>query len=358
MSNVVALSRPRRFADLSAQVATFAQSFAFERRGGDDVHWLKENGEFLNILEASTVSFDPSALDVYAPVYDALPRRFAFFPMYYRFLLSICLDLEDLGMPGDTGEDLVKRCVKQDLMGSELSDLQRAEARRLLSRRGADTRVDVGLDDRLRAFCGRTETFSTPNKKAAYELTHIVFYLSKYGRQDPNLPESASASLHFAGLLAFLEGNVDLLSEICIAMRFADVAVPPQWMALLTSDVAGFDIVVAPQSSLQDDYHSYLMVQWYRFLSGQQHFSETVPEGSLRFVSHSPRGATALRELSVLLFDREDRMSDWSRMRTRLQQDLTPNALSSLDEAAQSTPHFDEFFQGFARARDGQIRLT
>lgn len=357
MSNVVALSHPRRFADLSAQVATLAHSFAFERRGGDDVHWLKENGEFLNVLEAGAVSFDPSALDVYASVYDALPRRFAFFPMYYRFLLSICLDLEDLGMPGNTGEDLINRSLKQDLIESELSDLQRAEARRLLSRRGAEFMVDPGLDDRLRAFCARTATFSTPNKKAAYELTHIVFYLSKYGRQDPNLPEAASASLHFAGLLAFLEGNVDLLSEICIAMRFADVDVPPQWRALLDSDAARFDIVVAPQSSVQDDYHSYLMVQWYQFLSGDQRFASTVPEGSLRFVSHSRQQTTALRELSVLLFNREDRLSDWPRMRAELRQDLTPYALSSLDEAAESTPHFDEFFHGFARAGEIQPHL-
>ena len=62
----------------------------------------------------------------------------------------------------------------------------------------------AALEARLRAFAGRSQTFAMPNKKAAYELTHIIFYLSDYGRQIPELPDGTLKSLHFTGLLAFL----------------------------------------------------------------------------------------------------------------------------------------------------------
>ena len=61
-----------------------------------------------------------------------------FFPQYYRFLLGLCLDLEDLGIGGQKGSKLVQWVADQGLARAELSDLQRAEARRLCLRRGID----------------------------------------------------------------------------------------------------------------------------------------------------------------------------------------------------------------------------
>ena len=79
----------------------------------------------------------------------------------------------------------------QGLAEVELSGFQRGEAFRLLSRRGKKIPIDTGLDDRLRQFINRSATLALPNKKAAYELTHIVFYLSEYGRRDPKLDAGA-----------------------------------------------------------------------------------------------------------------------------------------------------------------------
>jgi hypothetical protein len=60
------------------------------------------------------------------------------------------------------------------------------EAQRLMARRDmAPKGEDATLEDRARYFMGRSDTFALPNKKAAYELTHLVFYLSEYGRCDP-----------------------------------------------------------------------------------------------------------------------------------------------------------------------------
>ena len=36
-------------------------------------------------------------------------------------------------------------------------------------------------------------------------------------------------SLEYAGILAFLDMNVDLLAEVCIAMRFAGMPVNEVW---------------------------------------------------------------------------------------------------------------------------------
>jgi hypothetical protein len=89
--------------------------------------------------------------------------------------------------------------------------------------------IDAGLNDRLLHFINCAETFALPNKKAAYELTHIVFYLSEYGRRDPHLDNRAIQSLNFVGILAYLDQNADLLAEVCIALRYAGQAPSKIW---------------------------------------------------------------------------------------------------------------------------------
>ena len=97
-------------------------------------------------------------------------------------------------MAGTQGAKLCNWVAQQELTQAELSDLQRGEAQRLLARRGVEFE-DNGLNARLHRFISRNDTFAVPNKKAAYELTHIVFYLSEYGRKDPQLGNAAVRSL-------------------------------------------------------------------------------------------------------------------------------------------------------------------
>jgi len=154
---------------------------------------------------ADTITgLSPEALSHYADFYAEIPSRLQFFPQYYRFLLSICLDLEDLGMPGTHGAAQCQILDRQGVAETELSDLQRAEARRLLARRNITAGwSSAPLEDRLHAFMARSATFSMPNKKAAYELTHIVFYLSEYGARPLELAPEAISSLIYCGLQAF-----------------------------------------------------------------------------------------------------------------------------------------------------------
>ncbi len=356
MTNVIQLTRPSRTQTPEARTGALLHSFAAERRTGDDVFWLKENAEILNILECTGARLDDTALAAHRGFYATVEKRLRFFPQYYRFLLSITLDLEALGMPGDKGAELVDWAASQELAMAELSDLQRMEARRLMARRGCDPLPrDSGLEDRMRAFMGRSQTFALPNKKAAYELTHAVFYLSEYGRTDPALEPAAITSLNYAGLLAYLDQNADLLAEICIALRFAGETPPPLWTDWLDRETHLFELTTSPQASVQDDYHEYLVCNWHQAVAGERSFIQPVVPGRVRF-DRSPVRSAALREMSECMFRMDGaRSGDWQQMRGHMQAQLSAEAMGVIRMAESSCALFADFFEGFARA-DGAGR--
>ena len=349
MGSVVQLNIPFRQTTREARIASAIQRFAEERRRPSDVFWLKENAELLGVLECTGTQVSEGDLRPFANFYADLDKRLSFFPQYYRFFLSMALDLEDLGLAGDSGLRAAEWVADQGFVDAELSDLQRAEARRLCARRGVKTNVaDTGLDDRLRAFGSRTVTFSLPNKKAAYELTHIVFYLSEYGRHDPQLPQAFVQSLRFSGTLAFLELNIDLLAEICIALRFAGVEPPPIWENWIRAQTRRFVCESDERGWANDDYHPYLMANWHALTCGTGGFCHALPDGPIAF--RAPHAnATPLRELSECMFTLGDqRRTNWDAMRPMLEEMLSEDALDVV-AAASETVDFELFFESFAR---------
>ena len=345
MSNVIALNvRPVRQPQCQ-RLAAHAQLFVSDRRCEDDVFWLKENAEFLNIAESTSQPGD-AILEHYEQVYVTISDRLGDFPQYYRFFLSICLDLEDLGMPGNTGETLCHWAHHTGLPDAELSDLQRAEAERLLARRNVGT-PSVDLRDRLIRFINRPATFSIPNKKAAYELTHIVFYLSEYGRKDPGLSAPALQSLRFAGLLAYLDQNHDLLAEICVALRYAGQTPSDIWeRAVLSAHRHTYTEETAHVPPF-DDYHAYLVSTWLAGLCDDPVFPLILASGPHRIVM-TPPAARPLRDLSRALDNL--RHQDWPNARDQICERLTPEAVNVVKAAEASTSDFDAFFEGFVRA--------
>lgn len=354
MSNVVHLNVPSRTDREAARHAALLRSFAQHRRFGDDVFWLKENAELLNILECTGTRPAAAALQAHAGFYGQVEKRLAFFPQYYRFLLSICLDLEDLGLGGGKGEALVAWAAEQGLAEAELSDLQRAEARRLMLRRGVDPMAgDTGLDDRLRGFIARSSTFALPNKKAAYELTHTVFYLSEYGRKDPQLDARCRESLDFAGTLAFLDLNADLLAEVCIAMRHAGSTPPEAWEDWLRAHTAGFVIENGDHLGVSDDYHEYFVCNWLMATQddkpGDAPFAGRIDDGRMGFF-RPETGHGPLRAMSESLFGLDARSPDWSQMRGLVADALNEDGHAVLSQAEAASRDFEAFFAGFARA--------
>ena len=146
-------------------------------------------------------------------------------------------------------------------------------------RRGIDPLGDPGLDDRLRAFMARSATFALPNKKAAYELTHIVFYLSEYGRRDPDLPPAALRSLHFAGLTAFLDRNADLLAEICIALHHGEARPTPGTPGCTRRRASALAPTRTGVPRCHDGYHAVLVCNWRRRRGGQGNLPHATAEG-------------------------------------------------------------------------------
>lgn len=355
MSNIISLNVPPRRQRLSERQAALIEVFASKRRVQEDVFWLKENAELLNILECTHQSLGPDDLAPHAAFYDTLEQRLEFFPQYYRFLLSIGLDLEDLGLEGTHMERLCDWVARSGLPEAELSDLQRAEARRLLARRNVRTAAaDPGLDDRLRAFINRSSTFALPNKKAAYELTHIVFYLSEYGRRDPMLDPAALRSLEYAGILAYLDQNIDLLSEICIALRQAGQVPSEIWERAVRNDLSSFSVQANDMDNLSDDYHAYLVSTWSVLMMGHNDSGAAIAPERCVFRAQG-QGEGALRPMSAALLScAEQRSGDWERMRDGLIEVMHPNAVATLCAAKTSTLHFDAFFEAFARAPAAQ----
>ena len=349
MSNIVMLQE-RRQSILSVPSQLLA-GFATQRRDMNDVFWLKENAELLGIFAAIGKPCSAADLEPYALFYRTIEERLGFFPQYYRFLLSICLDLEDLGMEGDLGLRLCRKVMADGLPEAELSDLQRAEARRLLRRRGVSVPVDHGeLGDRLHAFTERSATFAIPNRKAAYELTHVIFYLTEYGARRAEISDEAIVSLEYAGLLAFLDQNIDLLAEICLALRFAGAQPSEIWQRAVTARRQLIQPVGDVALPLEDACHEYLVTEWASHRQYKPAFDKPVPQGPLRFARRQTQSGV-LRSLSQSLYDlAEYRSGDWQYMRLQVMPDLGEHAHDLVLDAERSTDRFDAFFEQFARA--------
>ncbi len=80
MSNVIALKVPNARKTKEQKLAAIIASFATQRRFGDDVFWLKENAELLNILECTGAELGSTALVPHETFYENIEKRMGFCP--------------------------------------------------------------------------------------------------------------------------------------------------------------------------------------------------------------------------------------------------------------------------------------
>jgi hypothetical protein len=348
MNNVVSLRRLGGAAEHAA-ISGLVDLFASRRRGRHDAFWLKENAELVQVLAAlgagADVDLDPLRLRA-----ETFLHELRFFPQYYRMYLSLALDLRDLGMHQAPVEEMAAYVLAQDLPAGDLSDVHRGEVALLLRRAGVDRPGDAALDERLARFAARSGAFCLPNRRAAYDLTHIVFHAADYGRQPVARDSARRRSLIHVGLVAWLEENLDLLAEVMIALQLSGEEVPPLWaQAVGRAAGAVFFEPSRAAGSFDDDYHQYLVLNWALGLSGGAAFRDGVPPQA-RLIRQPGRSGGALQELSLALLDMGDaRRADWSRMRWRLWPKLSEPARACL-AAVETMPEFEAFFAGFSRA--------
>ncbi|NEX45231.1 DUF6902 family protein [Pseudotabrizicola algicola] len=345
MTNIVSLRR-QGAASCDPAIPGLIDLFATRRRGQHDAFWLKENAELLQILAALGLEADLEPLRHRA---KGLMQEVRFFPQYYRMYLSLALDLRDLGLTEAPVAELADFVVTQDLPSIELSDTHRGEAELLLRRAGLD-RHDAGLEARLARFGANAAAFCLPNRRAAYDLTHIVFHAADYGRRTIARDPARRLSLMHVGLVAWLEGNLDLLAEVALALHLSGEEVPALWSQAVVRAADQVDFVAGARGiSLDDDYHQYLVLNWARGVLGQSAFPHSVPAQAR--VIRQPRAAvSALHELSLVLLDMgEARHPDWSRMRWRIWAKLSEPARQCLEQV-EGMAEFEGFFAGFSRA--------
>lgn len=353
MSNIVLL-RHQRALRATHSSTSLLELFAHRRRGRNDAYWMKENAEILQILAATQNSIAEGALETYVPFADGIAEELRFFPQYYRMLLSMALDLDALGMPDIPIEHLADAVRTMRLIEGELSDMLRAEALLLLRRSGDETAVDPGLDERLHRFARNSSYFCLPNRRAAYDLTHIVFHASDYGRKSMACDADLRKSLIHVGMVAWLEDNPDLLAEVAISLRLLNQPVPALWDKAVSLGAARVEFDAGDdQATLDDGYHQYLVLNWAEAAAGRASFSHTVPAHA-RLVLQPKRDPVALTELSLLLIDSgSQRISDWPKMKWRIWSSLSADAKARI-AALEGMPEFEGFFEGFSRCTWGR----
>lgn len=346
MSNIVALRRPQRGLAPTAMVPAI---FAGARRDRHDAYWLKENAEVLQILAATEALAD---LTPYETVAKTLLGELRFFPQYYRMYLSIALDLQRLGMADLPIDAMAKHVVTNGLAQTEVSDMHRAEAQLLLARAG-HALPDRGVQARLADFARQSALFALPNRRAAYDLTHVVFHAADYGRRSLAPDAARTNSLMFAGIVAFLDDDMDLLAEVAIALRLQGDAVPAVWDSAIAADLAQFDFEPGHgDAAPQDDYHAWLVQGWSMALAAGTAFAGQVPQGTRLFRARAAKTGT-LRALSLCLMDMgAARNPDWDRMRWRIAPHLSPPHRARLAQV-DGLPAFPAFFAVFSRCDAG-----
>ena len=322
----------------------------------ESVYWMKETAEILSVLEETGGTASPGIVAALEEPLAGLTEKLMFFPQYYRFFLAIALSARSLGlMHPDQAAAMVDWVADHGWIDSELSDLNRAEARYLLRRGGRSEAEDAGLDLRLHRFMERPATFAIPNRKAAYELTHLVFYLSDQGRVDPGLSAVALQSLRHAGTLAFLDQNADLLAEICLCLIYCGQDLPAPWVSLVEDTTKLFSFEATSGMPENDDCHCVLVCNWLLGRMDRPAFQHRVPalgRGQTLVVRAAPRSAAPLRELSVFLQGLgTGRSADWTRLRGAAEGALSPAARDVLWQAEAADDGFGAFFAAFSRSQ-------
>ena len=82
MTNILSFQACSRRQNEAQRFAALTRTFATERRSLEDVFWMKEVAELLNILECTSHALSAEVLAPLEAFYVSLENRMGFFPQY------------------------------------------------------------------------------------------------------------------------------------------------------------------------------------------------------------------------------------------------------------------------------------
>ena len=288
------------------------RAFANGRNNKVDFSFLKENGELLCIARSQGFLMEPRAQEFYQGFYSQAQSLLELYPQYYRFILGLVLDLEDLGLSGNVGRQICEQVRSDNLLAYDTSDIRRLEAIHLLGRRlditAQEMEVRSGLIQRLEMFTSNAQRFYKFNRPLFYDLTHLVFFLTDYGKTQETGLSNLEDCLLSVGVLALLDNDIDLLSEVIIGLNYIGAVVPEYWKADILNKQANIQIsfdqkLISDLSHSQDDYHVYLVLNWCLNAIGVPSFQDRF-SGKTPSFKHEEAGESLLSKFSTLAHDR------------------------------------------------------
>jgi len=339
------------------------KAFAVARHGGISFSFLKENGELLAIANSCGLSMSSEALGLYAELYDKIDKLCHLYPPFHRFFMAIALDLEDLGMPGQKGTELLDYVVKHKFYAADTSDTRRMEIINLLSRRGRVPNFEMdsqkALLKRVIGFLEKPNGFIKFNRPLFYEFTHLIFYITDYGQDNPPCSNKIFQSLNHIGMLAYLDNDIDLLAEVCLCYIFLKRPAPEIWIKVCASGLRDIHVTFKSRNDLKntpptDDYHIYFVNNWLMSLSGKEAFQEDYKNGVPIFTHQKAKKSTLSKIFQVL----HPMMLENTKMSSNVLRALDFLSVEDtihLKSALSISPNGDEFFN---KLTNGHISVS
>jgi len=206
---------------------------------------------------------EPRALPLYKDFYDNAYKLTQSYPQYYRFTLAMAIDLELGGIQGRESQKLAQYVDEDNFVMFDTSDVRRLETLSMLLQIGGLSKANKQLLDdiieRVEIFIQNPAWYTKFNKPLFYDLTHIVFFLTDYGKKPTSLKTELFSCLMHIGTLALLDDDADLLSETCICLMY---------IIRITFD----GTIASALNPTVDEYHIYLVLNAYHAARGRPVF--------------------------------------------------------------------------------------
>lgn len=278
------------------------EAFAIKRNPLLSFPFLKENGELLAISVDSGFLIEPRALKLYEDFYTNALKFTELYPQYYRFTLGMVIDLEKGGIQGTESHKIAQYVKNEKFVLFDTSDTRKLETLTMLRELEplSEDALEIyeSISIRIDSFISNPNWYKKFNKPLFYDLTHIIFFLTRNGTQPLPLKNDAQSCLMYMGLLSLLDNDADLLAEVCVCLAYLGVDIPEYWDKFLQKSLGEINItydgtVASALNPSVDEYHIYFVLNWYEAMKGRTAFDT-------RFKSQTPSFSIANKPESLL----------------------------------------------------------